>query len=224
MLLDEPVVALAPTFRRDARGQLAQGKPEFTAFSYGRDSFLPMIGEAYTLICGNTDRLKIGTIWWKPGVERADAFNLPGEWGIGHNDQEPRCWQPVTAATVFTFNDPVCWDVDDVDFIVGTTDPLAFYRDEAWAGFDPENEDYDYDTIRDSYAESCAAYIRTLIGDAIPAKFDLWDIMAKMQNQQARITSIRYHYPLPSKGNRASPIAITARNSAGERKRLKLVA
>ena len=82
----------------------------------------------------------------------------------------------------------------------------------------------DYDTIRDSYAESCAAYIRTLIGDAIPAKFDLWNIMAKMQDQQARITSIRYHYPPRSKGNRASPIAITVRNSAGERKLLKLVA
>ena len=84
---------------------------------------------------------------------------------------------------------------------------------------------HDYEQIRDAYAESCAAHIRKLIGDAIPAKFELREIMSRMQDQQARITSIRYHYP-PGTGARhkTSPIAITARNSAGERKRLKLVA
>jgi len=183
-----------------------------------------VIGDAYTLVCGNPERLTIGTIYWKPGAERTDEFNLPGEWGIGDDDQEPTCWQPVTVDTVFAFDDPDCWDVDSVDFIVGTTNPLAFYQREAWAGFDPQNDDYDYETIQESYEETCAAHIRALIGDAIPAKFDLWDIIAKMEDQQARITSIRYHYPPRSKGNKASPIAITARNSAGERKRLKLVA
>jgi len=150
---------------------------------------------------------------------------MPGEWSIRLSNGEPASWEPVTISTVFALNDPSCWDVDDVDFVVGTSNPLAFYQNEAWAGFDSQNDDDDYDQIRASYEETCAAHIRKLIGDAIPAKFDLCDIMRTMQEPTARITSLRYHYPRRTKAmQNTSPIAITVRNSAGERKRLKLVA
>jgi hypothetical protein len=98
-----------------------------------------------------------------------------------------------------------------VDFIVGTTTPLAFYQNEVWAGFDPQNDDYDYDQIKESYEEACAVHIRALIGDAIPAKFDLWEIRAKMQDQQARITSIRYHGPQQRRGAQATAAPPTDR-------------
>ncbi len=224
-LLEEAVMVLTSTVERGDDGRLVEGAPGFQPFEHGRDAFVPMTGQAYTLLDGNAERLAIGTIWWRPGAERDDEFYLPGEWGINFSNREPENWQPISVSTVFAFNDPSCWDVDDVDFVVGTSDPLAFYHNQAWAGFDPHNDDYDYEQIRDAYAESCVAHIRKLIGDAIPAKFELREIMSRMQDQQARITSIRYHYP-PGTGamHKTSPIAITARNSAGERKRLKLVA
>jgi hypothetical protein len=223
-LLEAGVMAGVPTIQY-AHDTAMQGEPEFQYHMYGRDAFLPMLGAAYTLKCGNSERLMTGTIYWKPGPKLADVFNVPGEWGIGDDGQEPTIWQPVTAATVFAFNDPDSWDVDSVKFIVGTTNPLGFYQTEAWAGFDPQNDDYDYDQIQESYAASCMAHIRALIGDAIPADFDIFDIQANMQTKEARITSIRYHYPRHSKAQRhVKPIAITARNSAGEKKRLKLVA
>ncbi len=223
-LLAAGVVAFVPNVEY-RNGKVVHGEPAFRSYHYGRDAFLPMIGDAYTLECGNRDRLTIGTIYWRPGPRRADEFNLPGEWGISDDDQEPSAWQPVTAATVFAFDEGDCWDVDSVDFVVGTSDPLKFYQDEAWAGFDPQHDDHDYDEIHESYEESCAAHVRALIGDAIPADFDILDIQAKMQTKEARITSIRYHYPRRSKAQPyVRPIAITARNSAGEKKRLKLVA
>jgi hypothetical protein len=223
-LLEETVMALTSSFERGDDGQLVQGAPKFTSFEYGRDSFLPMVGEGYTLLDGNIERLEIGTLWWKPGSARDDELHLPGAWGIRLSNGEPASWKPVTISTVFALNDPSCWDVDAVDFVVGTSNPLTFYQNEAWAGFDPQNDD-DYDQIRDSYEETCAAHIRKLIGDAIPAKFDLCDIMRTMQEPTARITSIRYHYlPGTKTMQNTSPIAITVRNSAGERKRLKLVA
>ena len=217
-------MAFVPTVTYE-KGKTIIGEPAFQSFIYGRDAFVPMIGAAYTLVSGNPDRLRIGTIYWKPGPARTDAFNQPGEWGTSDDGQAPTSWQPVTAATVFAFDEPDCWDVDTVGFVVGTTDPLSFYQNEAWAGFDPQHDDCDYDQIHDSYEESCAAHIRALMGDAIPVDFDVFDIQAKMANTQARITSVRYHYPPRSMARpHVSPIAITARNSDGEQKRLKLVA
>ena len=43
-----------------------------------------------------------------------------------------------------------------------------------------------------------------------------------MQDKRSRILSVHYHYPPRQKGS-TTPIAITARNRAGQRKRLKLV-
>ena len=62
---------------------------------------------------------------------------------------------------------PSGWDIEDVAWTVGTTDPLAFYQQGAGAGFDDEDEDGD----EDSYDASCTRVIRGLLGDALPQGF-----------------------------------------------------
>lgn len=203
--------------------QDATGTPGWQECDYGLDSFLGQeaLPPAYDLRCGNLARLQVGTFWWRPGPARPDAFHEPGEWGISFTpDQEPATWHPVTHPPVYAFEAPARWDVADVEFIAGTTDPISFYRHEAWAGFDPDPDEASYDAIRDSYEESCAAAIRALIGAAIPGTFTLDDIRRHMPNPKSRIVRVEYHYP---DGQEVFPTEITAVDAQGQEKRLKLI-
>lgn len=188
-------------------------------YRYGIPSFIPMIGTSYECLCGNRDRLTIQTIWWNPGDRRADSFNEPGIWGLSTNANPPEIWSEVTRAPVYGFNDADCWEVGAVDFMVGCTDPLAFYRHEAWAGFDQHHEDHSYDEICESYDESRMVYIRQLMGNCISPDCNLFDIQRHMENKSSRIISIHYHYT----DGYILPSAITARNEVGQEKKLSLV-
>ncbi len=103
---------------------------------------------------------------------------------------------------------------------MGTNDPVAFLRSEAWAGFDPDNDEHDRDEMRAAYEESVERLLREVIGNCVPTKFCAADLQALMPTKEARIKTVRYHY---GDGERALPDGITATNAAGEEVRLRLL-
>ncbi len=121
---------------------------------------------------------------------------------------------------VFSFTEASNWDVDSVDWTVGTTDFVAFLRNEAWAGFDPENDEHDGDEMQAAYEESVERLLREVIGNCVPFGFTTQDVQALMPTREARIRKVRYHY---GDGGRALPDGITATNAAGEAVRLRLL-
>ncbi len=121
---------------------------------------------------------------------------------------------------VFSFTEASNWDVDSVDWTVGTTDFVAFLRNEAWAGFDPENDEHDQDELRMAYEESVERLMREVIGNCVPLRFSAADLQAFMPTKEARIKTVRYHY---GDGERVLPDEITATNAAGEAVRLRLL-
>jgi len=86
----------------------------------------------------------------------------------------PAEWREISNHVVFAFNDPNNWDVDSVDFTVGGADPQDFYQTDAWAGFDPSNDQgRSREEMSESYRESCEREIRNLIGNAVPKNFSI---------------------------------------------------
>lgn len=151
--------------------------------SYGLHSFLELTGAAYQVSAADESQLPVRRLWWQPGAQLPLPDDCPlifyeaGQWGLGSGDEPPTAWNGVGDHTVFTFNDPSNWDVDDVDFTVGGADPQAFYQAEAWAGFNPDNDEgRDYEEMSESYGQSCEREIRKLIGNAVPANFSWGDL------------------------------------------------
>jgi hypothetical protein len=215
-------------------GPKAPGEDQapYRGFEYGLDSFIPILEHAgisaYEVVCGDESKLPIHNLFWKPGPPREDAFYHLGEWGLSTIEAGPEEWKPVTGVqTVFAFNDCASSDPYDVDWLVGTTDPQAFLDHEAWYAFAPSEED-DYESQREAYDSNVYAWLRSLIGECIPTAFKTSDIMRQMPTKHSLITHVRFHYPRKKRGIKTtqenrSPIAITARNKAGEKKRLRLV-
>lgn len=209
-----------------------QEQPAYHGVDYGLDSFIPVLEHAgimaYELVCGDESKLTIHNLFWKPGPERDDEFYQLGQWGLSALDAGPEEWKPVTGVqSVFAFNDCVSSDPDDVDWLVGTTDPQAFLDHQVWYAFAPSEEE-DYEPQRLCYETNVYAWLRSLIGDCVPTVFQPYHIMRQMPTTQSLIISIRFHYPKKKRGiqpaqDHRSPVAITARNKAGETKRLRLV-
>lgn len=185
----------------------------------GISSFIKMVGKCYTLIHGDPARLKIERLWWKPGRLVRDFFHEPGEWGTGAGDCPPAGWHPVSEEVVFTFNDASNWEVTDVDWTVGTCEMISFLRNEAWAGFDPESDEHDFEEMQACYEESNERYLREVIGNCVPVRFTVHDLQSFMPTKDARIQKVRYHYD----GQGITPQEITAVNAKGEEVRLRLL-
>ena len=203
---------------------------------YGLRSFLREIGPAYQLGCGDVTRLTIGTLWWRPdGQPKHNWFYAPGQCGISyHDDAPPNTWLPITNSPVFVFTYASSYEAGDIDFVVGTNaDPLDFLQNEAWAGFEPHDDDDSYDSQEDSYRQSLDHLIRAIIGKCVPKDFNLLDIRAFLKDRSAPIVEIKYHFKSdghfvnPRTYKRRGPAAmtpaeITAKTATGEKIRLKL--
>lgn len=162
---------------------------------YGLNSFLPMVGTAYTLKYGDEARLTVKKLWWRPGRARREFFVEPGEWAIAAGDEAPKRWQPVTSLPVYAFKWPDNWDVLNVEWLgAACADEVEFLRREAWAAFDPHNDDQEYDYIRDSYEGSLLALIMRLVGNCVPHDFTHHSLHQFFSDRQARITCVTYNY------------------------------
>lgn len=187
---------------------------------YGLPSFVPMLGDGYHLEHGDEKRLTINALWWKPDRNTRLFFCEAGEYGIGSEEAPPKRWSKVEQTPVFSFSDSSNWDVAAVDWTVGTNDFAGFLRTEAWAGFNPENEEYNAEEMREYYEKSLQGALREMVGNCVPVAFTVTDLQELMPTKDARIKTVRYHYrddksPLPE--------AITVVNASGEEVRLRLL-
>ena len=203
---------------------------ETTAAEYGLSSFAPLLKNPHIIRYGDTTRVHIGELYWKPGKPTSKPwFFEPGLFGISYvSEQQPKRWKPVAKIPVFTFTETSSYCVEDVDFVVGTLDdPIDFLHDQAWCGFSPSDE-YDFDPQEEQFRDSIDVVIRSIIGKCVPHHFELHDITNFLRDKNALVTKITYHYPkgvLTRKGQvkrQSSPTHITAFSSNNQRVRLRL--
>lgn len=159
--------------------------------SYGISSFISLITQQLEqtlqkLLVGNPARLKEHQLWWKPGVTRQDAnslisadwFRERGQWTLFPKEQslsQVEQWHPVSA-DVFAFNTISSWDIGEVDWVIGTADPIAAMENFSQAAFDPNDDDHDFDVIQEAYEASTQGIIRQLMGDAVAPTFSYWEL------------------------------------------------
>jgi hypothetical protein len=167
---------------------------------YGLHTFLELTGAAYQVMEADDSRLDIRHLWWKPGGQIPLASGCPqifhkaGYWGLGTEQEPPGEWREIDNHVVFAFNDPNNWDVDNVDFTVGGADPQDFYQTDAWAGFDPNNDQgRSREEMSASYRESCEREIRNLIGNAVPKNFS-WDDLLRFVPEGEQIIAVTPEY------------------------------
>ncbi len=218
----------APTLLKDTVVVLQKG--QIQQAEYGLSSFVPLLRGPYKLRYGDRGRLRIGQLWWKPGKKsRAPWFFKPGEFGISFTkDQKPKRWRAVNQTPVFTFNHTGSYSVEEVDFTVGTLDPMSFLKNQVWCGFCP-SDDYDPEPQEANFRESVDNVIRALIGRCVPRSFELYDLTKFLKNQNTLVTQIAYHYPKGTFSRnahvsrpKALPSAITLHSSDKRSVRLKL--
>ncbi|MGH9941016.1 MAG: hypothetical protein ACRD9R_01500 [Pyrinomonadaceae bacterium] len=188
---------------------------------HGLSSFIRMVGKCHTLKHGDRARLEVERLWWRPGKLIRNFFHEPGEWGIATAaDSRPTEWRAVNKLPVFTFTDASNWEVDAIDWTVGTRDIVAFLRGKAWAGFDPESDEHDRDEMQLCFDESIDRLLREIIGNCVPVKFNIYELQAFMPTKEAHIREVRYHYP---DEKHTAPHEVTATNARGEEVRLRFL-
>lgn len=208
--------AEAPSFLGE-HVTVIEGKTVRTA-DYGISSFLSMIGPAYNFICGDDARVEIRHVWWKPhGKAKHYFFHKRGKWALASGDSEPVEWMPVTAPAVFAFSWPDNTDFSSVDWVIGCANVIDFLNAYAWAGFNPDSDERDYDDIKYEYDESVTAMVRAVMGKCVRAHFHPYDLPKFFADQSSPICCIRFHH----KSGVAKAITVT--NKAGESVRLKLL-
>ncbi len=192
---------------------------------YGLHTFLELTGAAYKVMDADDSRLDIRCLWWKPGETIQIANGCPqifykaGQWGLGMEQEHPEEWREISNHVVFTFNDPNNWDIDKVDFTVGGADPQDFYQTDAWAGFDPSNDQgRSREEMSESYQESCEREIRNLIGNAVPKNFS-WDDLLRFVPEGEQIIAVTLEYRSRRKQR---PISVILLLSNDEMVRLSL--
>lgn len=180
--------------------QVVQEDGKVFSDTNGLHTFLELIGTAYEVLAADQSRLSIQHLWWKPGapiplLEGCSLiFHEAGQWGFGTEKEPPVKWRDVGNHVVFTFNDPSNWDVDSVDFTVGGADPQVFYQSDAWAAFDPTNDDgRSYEEMSESYEQSCEREIRKIIGNAVPQDFS-WDDLIRFVPEGEKIIRLAPEY------------------------------
>lgn len=229
LLLDEAVQVATATLPAEALAggwfpptQVPQRGPWQLA-DYGCDAFLPLLLASgripYTLIHGDKTCLPIQTVWWLPGPARADAFNERGTWGLGTRETPPAVFAPVPA-DVWAFTVTSNTDAAEVDWAVGTSDPLDFLVQRVWAGYGPDQEsDMSSDEQERYYRESVAEWTRELVGDCVSSTFSHADLQRLMSTPTAPLHRLTFQYS-PDVN---APTGVLVENAAGEQKLIRFL-
>ena len=192
--------------------------------SYGEDSglctFIGMTGAAYRLSFGDSKRLNVKTVWWKPGNPVGEFFYEPGVWGIGGLDTEPAEWLPVTADNVFTYSQTANWDIGDAEMTAAASDPITFLNTFAWGAWSYDHDEASWQELHEAFESSLKATVRRLLGNCVAATFSVQDVVPFFKQPGSRVETISFIY-----GERSvTPDAINATSQHGETVELKLVA
>ena len=158
----------------------------------GVSSFIGMTGELYFFDQGDQDRLPapMKLLWWKHEAALAEMGQIvePGEWGWGIGDAQPTEWQPVTQP-VMVVEDADNWNINNANFKFAGLTAVEFLRSNwPWLAFDSYHEDYDTETIEESFRESITATLREIDGNAIPPDFKYSDVQGVIGHKNTILT------------------------------------
>lgn len=177
---------------------------------YGAQTFAPVIEKVlgqsvYALASGNTERLTVQQIWWKPGKDLENFFVEAGEFTLCDKKLEiapDAGWHAVGDSIVFAFENCENWDIYSVEgLIVGVRDDIKakieFLDSDAWCIWSYENDDHDSDTMETDYRRSLEAVKAGLFKDCLPDDcLDLWRLMQYFPLESGeRVTKLEFIYP-----------------------------
>lgn len=175
---------------------------------YGLCSFIPQIGKAYKLECGNQKKLSIGRLYWRPGTHLSDFFYEAGEYGISFNGALPASFSPVTADNVFIFRYTANWDPEEAEFVAVASDQISFLYTYAWAAFCWEHDEASANELEESYESSVKRMVRDIMGNCVSSTFSLYDLTPFFTGKESRVKSILVIYN--EKGTAPSALAVTS--------------
>jgi hypothetical protein len=199
---------------------LVPGEEEATAYEYGLASFIATLNlTAYHPVIGaKTDK----HLWWRPGalVDERHTTDI-GQWGIGTADTPPAHWLdfPKEIASVFVFEETEHWDATEVNWLIGTVDMVKFLEQYGWSAW-WWDDDEDYDRQQTSYEETLNALIRQYLGNAVPEKFEINDLLRFFEPEAGRIT----HLELLYEGAKVYPHGLSVTTEHGQTQYLRFYA
>jgi Histidine kinase-, DNA gyrase B-, and HSP90-like ATPase len=196
---------------------LLDGKAE--EVDYGLASFIPQIGPAYILVCGNRKPLSIGRLYWRPGQPLNYFFYEPGEYGISFTTELPESFSPVTEDDIFIFRQSANWDPEEAEFVVATTDQISFLYVLAWACWNYDHDEASYNELKDAFESSIKATVRSIMGNCVSSTFSLYDLTPFFREKNSRVESIRVIYSEQG----TSPEALSVTSTQGETVKLSLM-
>lgn len=176
----------------------------------GISTFIPQIGECYTMTSGNPKRVNIKQLWWKHGEQIKDDTYLDfvekGHYALISNQENAiptdQDWKPVTCENnVFVFEYGENFDIASVEnLIIGTSsnikDKIHFLNDEAWACWSYENDESSWEVMEQDFRESLETAKANLFKDTIEE--DVFDMQKlKLQcgfNHDEQIVSVNFVY------------------------------
>lgn len=161
--------------------------------TYGVSTFAPQIENCFALLSGNSARLAVKSLWWKPGAALSDKSRIDffekGHYALVDSDISKIAdiqkaeWKPVTCANnVFAFENGENWSIDNAeDLIVGVSDNLKdkldFIEIESWAVWSYSHDDASSETLSDSFRKSLEENKAALFGNAVETDiFDLYKL------------------------------------------------
>lgn len=185
----------------------------------GISSFIPQIGPAYALEYGDSRRLSIGRLYWRPGKHLRYFFYEPGEYGISFSDELPETFSPVTEDDCFIYSSTANWDPEDAEFVATTSDMISFLNIYSWSAFSYDHDEASYDELRDAYQEAINRMIREIVGNCVSYSFSLNDLKPFFSEKNSRVETIQVRYD----ENNTGPKGLVVTNNLGETVNLSLM-
>jgi len=145
-------------------------------------------GEPYVLHTGDSERLGIRELVWRPRNITGSMFVEAGVFALRETGAEPQEWHAVTGG-VFTFDSGSSYHIENAEPFVAAADRYGWLRsDYPWALFDPEGADDSYETCKESFEKSITETIMYEFPDTIAQPFSLSDLSGRLGG--GRITKI----------------------------------
>jgi hypothetical protein len=143
-------------------------------------------GRPYTLVTGDSARLKIRKVVWRPQKAQQGIFVDAGVFTLTQEGATPQERHAVTGE-VFIFKTTSGYDISDAQPLVAAKDRYAWLSSHSpWAFFDPDENSFE--TCRDSFENSITDMIVKEFPHMIAQPFSLSDLSDRLGE---RVTEIK---------------------------------
>ena len=159
----------------------------WTETGEGAESFAPQVGGAIRfLVAGNSEKLPLKKIYWKPGAPLRSIFTRAGEFAAVAVDADPveSDFRALTEP-VFVFEYTGNFDIEEIEGLcigLPVTDEsdllneaARWLSDYAKACYSPD-DDYDYDTQESNFNDSISRLILDLSGDVLSTNWSFHEL------------------------------------------------